>query len=110
MHHLLDLHEIATVKTTSVDQAVGIINLTTMLAHSSGKRITSDWPVCPVSDTAGSASNGRGAYRHYALFTLVGIGGEDDLDARDLTTIRTRPRPLPPSRVRERHEADRPNW
>jgi hypothetical protein len=26
--------------------------LTTMLAHSSGEWIASDWPVCPVAETA----------------------------------------------------------
>src|SRR5262249_49348326 len=32
----LGQHEIATVQTTAVDQAAGIVNLTTMLAHASG--------------------------------------------------------------------------
>src|ERR1700736_4014723 len=45
----LGQHEIATVQTTAVDQAAGIINLTTVLAHSSGEWIASDWPVCPVA-------------------------------------------------------------
>ena len=48
----LGQHEIATVQTTSLDQAAGIINLTTMLAHASGEWIASDWPVCPISETA----------------------------------------------------------
>src|SRR3974377_1763686 len=42
----LGQHEIATVQTTAIDQAAGIINLTTVLAHSSGEGITSDWPAC----------------------------------------------------------------
>ena len=45
-------HEIATVQTTAVDHAAGIINLTTTLAHSSGEWIASDWPVCAITETA----------------------------------------------------------
>src|SRR6516225_6631607 len=41
----LSQHEIATVQTTAVDQAAGLVNLTTVLAHSSGEWIASDWPV-----------------------------------------------------------------
>ena len=39
----LGQHEIATVQTTAIDQAAGIVNLTTVLAHSSGEWIASDW-------------------------------------------------------------------
>src|SRR3989442_5071173 len=48
----LGQHEIATVQTTAIDQASGIVNLTTVLAHASGEWIASDWPVCPVAETA----------------------------------------------------------
>jgi hypothetical protein len=48
----LGRHEIATVQTTSIDEAAGLIRLTTTLAHSSGEWVSSDWPVCPVSETA----------------------------------------------------------
>jgi len=47
----LGQHEIATVQTTAVDQIAGIVNLTTILAHSSGEWIASDWPVCPIAET-----------------------------------------------------------
>jgi hypothetical protein len=81
----LGKHEVATVQTTAIDEA-GLIRLTTVLAHSSGEWVSSDWPVCPVSET--SAPHRMGAAltyaRRYALFTLVGIAGEDDLDAPDL--------------------------
>ena len=43
--------KIATVQTTSIDQAAGMVNLTTVLAHSSGEWIASDWPVCLISET-----------------------------------------------------------
>jgi hypothetical protein len=82
----LGQHEIATVQTTAIDQAGGIVNLTTMLAHASGEWIASDWPVCPVAETANPQRMGAALTyaRRYALFTLVGIAGEDDLDAPDL--------------------------
>ena len=48
--------------------------------------MSSDWPVCPVSETAAPQRLGAALTyaRRYALFTLVGIAGEDDLDAPDL--------------------------
>ena len=57
----LGQHEIATVQTTAIDQAAGMVNLTTMLAHASGEWIASDWPVCPIAETANPAAHGRGA-------------------------------------------------
>jgi hypothetical protein len=84
----LGQHEIATVQTTAVDQTAGVVNLTTILAHASGEWISSDWPVCPVSETATPRRMGAALTyaRRYALFTMVGIAGEDDLDAPDLLT------------------------
>ncbi len=84
----LGQHEIATVQTTAIDQDAGVVNLTTMLAHSSGEWIASDWPVCGISDTATPHRMGAALTyaRRYALFTLVGIAGEDDLDAPSLIT------------------------
>ena len=94
----LGKHEIAVMQTTAVDQAAGTVNLTTMLAHASGEWIASDWPVCAVSETATPRRMGAALTyaRRYALFTLVGIAGEDDLDAPDLTTPR-QPTSGPPS-------------
>jgi hypothetical protein len=85
----LGRHEIATVQTTSIDEVAGLIRLTTTLAHSSGEWVSSDWPVCPVSETAAPHRMGTALTyaRRYALFTLVGIAGEDDLDAPDLEAI-----------------------
>ena len=82
----LGQHEIATVQTTAIDQTAGIVNLTTVLAHASGEWIASDWPVCAIADTATPHRMGAALTyaRRYALFTLVGIAGEDDLDAPDL--------------------------
>ena len=87
----LGQHEIATVQTTAIDQTAGLVNLTTVLAHASGEWIASDWPVCAVAETANPQRMGAALTyaRRYALFTLVGIAGEDDLDAPDLTTPTT---------------------
>jgi hypothetical protein len=82
----LSQHEIATVQTTSIDETAGIVRLSTVLAHASGEWIASDWPVCVISDTAAPHRMGAALTyaRRYALFALVGIAGEDDLDAPDL--------------------------
>jgi hypothetical protein len=84
----LGQHEIATVQTTAIDQTAGVVNLITTLAHSSGEWIASDWPVCGLQETATPHRMGAALTyaRRYALFTLVGIAGEDDLDAPDLAT------------------------
>jgi hypothetical protein len=82
----LGQHEIATLQTTAIDEAAGMVNLTATLAHASGEWIASDWPVCPIAETANPQRMGAALTyaRRYALFTLVGIAGEDDLDAPDL--------------------------
>lgn len=82
----LGRQQIATVQTTAIDPDHGQIRLTTLLAHASGEWIASDWPVCPVSDVAAPHRMGAALTyaRRYALFALVGIAGEDDLDAPDI--------------------------
>ena len=88
----LGRHEIATIQTTAIDKDAGLLRLTTVLAHSSGEWISSEWPVCPITDMASAQRMGAALTyaRRYALFTLVGIAGEDDLDAPDLdATSRT---------------------
>jgi ERF superfamily protein len=82
----LGRHEIATIQTTNIDKDAGLVRLTTVLAHSSGEWISSEWPVCPIADIASAQRMGAALTyaRRYALFTLVGIAGEDDLDAPDL--------------------------
>jgi hypothetical protein len=98
----LGQHEIATVQTTAIDQSAGTVNLTTVLAHASGEWIASDWPVCPISETATPHRMGAALTyaRRYALFTLVGIAGEDDLDAPDL--VAPTPATKPPGVDRSR--------
>src|SRR5215813_1500173 len=83
---VLGQHEIATLQTTMIDQDIQTVSLTTVLAHASGEWIASDWPVCTLSEMASPRRMGAALTyaRRYALFTLVGIAGEDDLDAPDL--------------------------
>src|SRR2546430_4500367 len=85
----LGQHEIAIIQATAIDQGGGLLRLTTVLAHSSGEWISSEWPVCPITDVASAQRMGAALTyaRRYALFTLVGIAGEDDLDAPDLSTV-----------------------
>jgi len=82
----LGRHEIATIQSTEIDKEAGLLRLTTILAHSSGEWVSSEWPVCQISDVASAQRMGAALTyaRRYALFTLVGIAGEDDLDAPDL--------------------------
>ena len=60
------------------------------------------WPVCSVDEMASPKRMGAALTyaRRYALFTLAGIAGEDDLDAPDLNTSNTskasEPRKKPP--------------
>ena len=86
MRKALGGHEIATVQTTAIDKEAGLIRLTTTLAHASGEWLSSEWPVCPIAETSAPRRMGAALTyaRRYALFTLVGIAGEDDLDAPDL--------------------------
>jgi hypothetical protein len=96
---ILGRHEIATIQATEIDTQAGLLRLTTVLAHSSGEWISSDWPVCQIGDIASAHRVGAALTyaRRYALFALVGIAGEDDLDAPDVAAdpnhAPERPRP-----------------
>jgi hypothetical protein len=85
----LGKYEIATVQTTAIDNEAGLIRLTTVLAHASGEWLAAEWPVCALSEIAAPRRMGAALTyaRRYALFTLVGIAGEDDLDAPDLDVV-----------------------
>src|SRR5713101_2144200 len=82
--------QIAIAQTTDIDRANGMVNLTTVLLHTSGEWISSDWPVCRLSETSAPRRMGAALTyaRRYALFTMVGIAGEDDLDAPDVINDR----------------------
>jgi ERF superfamily protein len=107
----LSQHEIATVQTTSIDETAGIVRLSTVLAHASGEWIASDWPVCPISETAAPHRMGAALTyaRRYGLFTLVGIAGEDDFDTPDLIAPTT-PAPKPESRKTKDRRNGGPNY
>jgi hypothetical protein len=79
----LGQHQIAVVQSTAVDQ--GRIMLTTRLLHTSGEWVSSLWPVCHAAEASAQMKGAALTYaRRYALFALVGIAGEDDLDAPEL--------------------------
>ncbi|MDD1529820.1 single-stranded DNA-binding protein [Bradyrhizobium sp. WBOS7] len=84
----LSQQEIATIQTTRIEQITGQIHLTTLLAHASGEWISSDLPVCAPKEVEAPHRMGAALTyaRRYALFALVGIAGEDDLDAPDVAT------------------------
>ena len=83
---VLGSQQIAVTQTTDIDRTNGTVNLTTLLLHTSGEWISSYWPVCQLSETSAPRRMGAALTyaRRYALFTMVGIAGEDDLDAPDI--------------------------
>jgi hypothetical protein len=76
----------AKAQTTHIDRTNNMVNLNTVLLHTSGEWISSDWPVCQLSETSAPRRMGAALTyaRRYALFTMVGIAGEDDLDAPEV--------------------------
>src|SRR5712664_2066825 len=102
----LGSQQIAIAQTTDIDRANGMVNLTTTLLHTSGEWISSDWPVCQLSETSAPRRMGAALTyaRRYALFTMVGIAGEDDLDAPDVINDQPKggvePAPVPVSPLR----------
>lgn len=98
----LSQQEIAIIQTTRVEQATGHIHLTTLLAHSSGEWISSDWPVCATRDVEAPHRMGAALTyaRRYALFALVGIAGEDDVDAPDAVASPLAAEPHTPVRAK----------
>src|SRR5215204_2008012 len=93
-------HELAVIQTTEVDQESGVVMLTTMLAHGSGEWISALWPICRTADMTNPRLMGAALTyaRRYALFTLVGIAGEDDLDAPALASDAPEPSSGGPAR------------
>jgi hypothetical protein len=93
--------QIAIAQTTGIDRANGMVNLTTILLHASGEWISSHWPVCQLSETSAPRRMGAALTyaRRYALFTMVGIAGEDDLDAPDLTSDQPHGNKTPDARL-----------
>jgi len=80
---ILGKHELALIQTTHVDRESALVLLTTTVAHGSGEWIAASWPVCRVADLVNPRLMGAALTyaRRYSLFALVGLAGEDDLDA-----------------------------
>ena len=104
--------QIAILQTTEIDRPSGTVNLTTVLMHTSGEWISSDWPVCQLTEAAAPRQMGAAITyaRRYALFSMVGIAGEDDLDTptdatpatahKVITSLAPDPSALRPSQAR----------
>src|SRR3954447_9976509 len=88
----LGKHELAVIQTTHVDQTTETALLTTTLAHGSGEWVAATWPVCRLADLSQPKLMGAALTyaRRYGLFTLVGLAGEDDLDAPDMASVGSR--------------------
>jgi hypothetical protein len=82
-------HELAVIQTTHLDGESGLVLLTTTLAHGSGEWVAASWPVCRAADMTNPKLMGAALTyaRRYGLFTLVGLAGEDDLDAPELPQL-----------------------
>lgn len=88
-----------------VEQGTAQIHLTTLLAHASGEWISSGLPLCASKDIEAPHRTGAALTyaRRHALFALVGIAGEDGLDAPDVVQdLQPPPRPRARQDRRER--------
>src|SRR4051794_12697230 len=92
-------HELAVIQTTHVDEGSAMVLLTTTLAHGSGEWVSACWPVCRTLDITNPKLMGAALTyaRRYGLFTLVGLAGEDDLDAPPQLTAANADGPAPSS-------------
>lgn len=86
----LGKYELAVIQTTHINGDRGLVLLTTTIAHGSGEWVSALWPVCHVADIGHPKLMGAALTyaRRYCLFTMVGLAGEDDLDAPELQTPR----------------------
>jgi hypothetical protein len=86
LRKVLGKYELAVIQTTHMDHDRGLVLLTTTIAHSSGEWISALWPVCHITDIGHPKLMGAALTyaRRYCLFTMVGLAGEDDLDAPEI--------------------------
>jgi hypothetical protein len=82
----LGKYELAVIQTTRIESDRGLVLLTTTIAHASGEWMSADWPVCHVADMGHPKLMGAALTyaRRYCLFAMVGLAGEDDLDAPEM--------------------------
>ena len=92
--------QIAVAQTTDIDRANGTVNLTTVLLHTSGEWISSDWPVCQPIGNLRTPPDGRGADLRPAL-RAVHDGG----DRRRRRSRRARTSPTTSRQVAEAADA-----
>ena len=80
----LSANSIAVVQTTRMEGDV--LTLNTMLAHSSGQWIGSQWQVCKLPAPPQVIGSALTYARRYTLFALVGIAGEGEDDDANAAT------------------------
>src|SRR5271169_1205444 len=107
----LGKYELAAIQTTHVDHERALVLLTTTIVHASGEWISGLWPVCHIADIGHPKLMGAALTyaRRYCLFTIVGLAGEDDLDAPDLDTGEQPPSETSPSPTGTGLDAVSPN-
>ena len=91
----LGQHEIAVVQTTAMDEPTKTVRLNTVLAHSSGEWIASDWPVCPMSDLASPKRMGAAlTYARRTACSRWSVLPGRTISTRRTSMLRTQDRPL----------------
>lgn len=96
----LSKHQIALIQATRIEG--DILILETRLTHSSGEWLEAEYPVCRFPAKPQEMGSAMTYAKRYALFSFVGIAGEDDDDgnAANNTTV-SAPARITPQQVKE---------
>lgn len=86
----LSRHSIAFIQATRVDG--DMLYLDTRLSHVSGEWIEGEYPVSKTSDKPQIIGSAMTYAKRYALFSFVGIAGEDDDDGNEANKTANSPR------------------
>lgn len=96
----LSKHNIALIQATRVDG--DILILETRLSHASGEWLEAEYPVCRFPAKPQEMGSAMTYAKRYALFSFVGIAGEDDDDGNAAnTTMVSAPVRVSPQQVKE---------
>jgi hypothetical protein len=93
----LGRHEIATIQSTEIDKEAGLLRLTTILAHSSGEWISSEWPVCQIADVSSAQRMGAALTRGGTRFSRSWALLERTISMRPISA----PTPIPQRSCRD---------
>lgn len=96
----LSKHQIALIQATRIEG--DILILETRLSHSSGEWLEAEYPVCRFPAKPQEMGSAMTYAKRYALFSFVGIAGEDDDDGNAAnTTMVSAPVRISPQQVKE---------